>query len=179
MLYRSLSPLARLEALSALDGLHGLLETHLVQALRDRDAAVREHALILCETLFPDGMVSDNAWTSLRRLTADPSLRVRHQLMCTLGELRRPERSQTLAELLQRDFREPAMRAAALNTETEQPSAFFIAVAGSGLASQSAGREFLRQLAMQIGLQNNGDEVARVLNWLLTGNVSQEQSLSY
>src|SRR2546423_9205946 len=96
--------------------------------------------------------------------------------MCTLGDLRRPERSQALAELLQRDFREPAMRAAALNTQPEQAATFFIALAGSPLGNQPAGREFLRQLAMQIGLRNNGDEAARVLSWLEAGNLSQEQT---
>src|SRR5207244_1402368 len=59
LLERSKSPLARMHSLYALDGLAGLKEAHIITALNDADANVREHGIKLSEKFFGNGMPSE------------------------------------------------------------------------------------------------------------------------
>src|SRR6185369_10733532 len=80
---------ARVLALHALVGAEALTEEDALKALRDSDARVREHGVLVSETLFKNGDASEAILGQLKTLIADPSPRVRYQLAFTLGELQR------------------------------------------------------------------------------------------
>src|SRR5262249_19183492 len=66
MLSKSQMPLARLHALHALDGSGGLNERVILTALRDPNETLREHAVLLCEKLVTNGVISGTLWNQLR-----------------------------------------------------------------------------------------------------------------
>ena len=103
LLAKSRDPLARLHALHALDGLGALTPEHVLMGLRDADARIREHAVLLSERPLTGGAFPDAVWNQLRLMAADPSIRVRYQLAFTVGELRQPDSVRVLAALLLRD----------------------------------------------------------------------------
>lgn len=82
LLERSQNPLARLHALSTLDGLSALTADHVRQALSDDHPRVRAHAIRLAEPLIRD---DPNAVSWLQPLCTDASEHVRFQAAFTLG----------------------------------------------------------------------------------------------
>jgi putative membrane-bound dehydrogenase-like protein len=167
MLGGSSLPLARLRALHALDGLGALREEHALRGLRDPDERVRQHAVLLCERLVTDGMVSHTLWNGLRSAAADPSLRVRYQLAFTLGGLRRPDRAPALAEIVRRDPTNSWVQSAVLSSLAEGAGNLFVVLAGDPwFRSEPAGQEFLRRLGAMIGAKGRLDEVSQVLSFI-------------
>jgi putative membrane-bound dehydrogenase-like protein len=164
---KSQTALGRLHALHALEGFGPLTEAQLQTALRDQDERVREHAVKLVERLTNKGAVSDQLWNQLASLAANPSPRVRYQLALTLGELRRPEKVQVLADLLRRDLDNPWMRTAALSSLIEGAGTVFVSLADdAGVRNNSAGQQLLLQLATMIGLQGRTEEVKQVADFV-------------
>ena len=81
----SKSPLAKHHALGVLDGLGALSEDAVAAALADRDAHVRERAIVMAERLIERGASSGALATKLAALADDADVRVRFQLALTLG----------------------------------------------------------------------------------------------
>jgi len=109
-------PMARLHALSSLEGLGALdLRRHLVVALADPDERVRGHAVGLCE---PRVVASDAGAQALRErllaLAGDPSVAVRRRVALALGAWSGPGREGALARILARDAADPWVRASVL-----------------------------------------------------------------
>jgi len=96
MASHSKRPLARLHALSTLDGLHALAAAMLRNALADPHAGVRRHAIRLCESQLAK---SRDLGVALVKLRADPDPQVRLQLAYTLGEWDDPRAGQALGRL--------------------------------------------------------------------------------
>jgi putative membrane-bound dehydrogenase-like protein len=107
---------AKLHALSALDGLGALTESTLLSALGDGDAQVRERALLLLRTRKPGGL----AQARLSALAADPSPRVRFQLALLLDTLPPEASTAALAHLVRNDARNPWISAAVLSASPAQ-----------------------------------------------------------
>ena len=167
MLNRASLPLARLHALHALAGLSALAEPHLLAALRDTDATVREHGVLLCERSLANRALSDTLWGQLKLLAADPVLRVRYQLAFTVGEIRRPDRLAVLGAILVRDPANPWVQAAVLSSLNEGAGGMFTLLMNTPAFRDSpAGRAFLGQLATMVGAQGVMSEVTPVLNYL-------------
>ena len=162
---RSSSPLGRLHALYALDGLGALAEPYVLRALDDREPGVREHAVRLAERFATDGTVSDVLWSALKARIDDPAPRVRYQLAFTLGELRNEERIPVLAALLAKDVQERWMSVAVLSSLAEGAGDLFALV--SGVGPDAAGRaSFATDLLRLIGARNKGRELLAVLDFL-------------
>lgn len=161
--------LGRLHALYALDGLGALKPTHLLGALDDPDAAVRENAVKLCEK-FKD--TADNKlWSRLRQLRNDPDTLVRYQLAFTLGEFNRPGKIEGLVTIAERDFGDPWTQAAILSSLAEGAGEMFAVLAGdSRVREAKAGQEFLRQLVVLVGAKNRAEEVADVVKFVSTAD---------
>jgi len=88
----STNPLAKIHALSVLDGLGALREESILAALGDGDAFVRERGVLMAEKLIMGRLVGDGAFTErlpgkLAALVEDPAERVRFQLTFTLATL--------------------------------------------------------------------------------------------
>jgi putative membrane-bound dehydrogenase-like protein len=173
----SLSPLARLHALHALEGSGALKQELLLQALGDKDGRVREHAVLLSERQVVDGAIPDPIWNQLPTMTADPSLRVRYQLAFTLGEVHRPERAQALADILLRDRENPWVQAAVLSSVPEGAGDLFLALGRNAeFRNGQSGQAFLRRLATMIGVQGQPEDAAQVVDFIDQTALGQEQA---
>ena len=167
MVSKSRLPLARLHALHVLDGLDALSDPVVLSGLQDKDALVREHAVLLSEKLLKNGLPSDALWDQLKTMASDSSPRVRYQLAFTLGELRGPNRLPVLAQIIARDPDDPWIRAATLSSLAEGAGEMLAVLAGdAGFRNSSSGWEFLRQLATMIGVKGGRDDAVRVLAFI-------------
>ncbi|HEX8521121.1 MAG TPA: PVC-type heme-binding CxxCH protein, partial [Tepidisphaeraceae bacterium] len=158
----SQSPLARMHALYALDGLSALTESHVVQALADPDSTVRVHAIKLAERFVQDRKISAQLSSHLLALADDPEIAVRYQLAFTLGQIDAADRIEALAKLAQTDGRQRWMQVAVLTAIGEGNAA---AALFQRLCDEGAG-EMLHSGALQrvIGARHDADEVKRVLS---------------
>jgi putative membrane-bound dehydrogenase-like protein len=179
MLAKSSAPLGRLHALHVLDGLGALSEAHVLKALRDPDARVRQHAVLLSERLVKDGALADALWDQLRLLAADPSVRVRCQLALTVGEIRRTDSAQVLAGILWRDPGYLWMRAAILSSLADGAGDLFVRLAGDPRArGEAVGRDWLRRLATLIGVKAQAAEVGQVLAYLNQPSIDPQEAFA-
>jgi len=157
--------LGRLHALYALDGLGMLNPTHLLTALDDGDATVREHAVKLSEKF--KASADNKLWSKLRQLRNDPDPLVRYQLAFTLGEFNRPGKIEGLVTIAERDFARPWTQAAILSSLAEGAGEMFAVLAGdSRVCDDKAGQDFLRQLVVLVGAKNQSEEVADVVRFV-------------
>lgn len=177
---KSPSPLARLHALYALEGLGALRAAHLQIALGDPDAHVREHAIKLSEGVLAhapsaganagaggESRPDNQLWSALRQLSHDPDALVRFQLAFTLGEFNRPGRIEALVAIAERDMESSWTRAAILSSLSAGAGEVFAALAGnSRVYASPAGQDFLRQLVRLVGAQNRPAEVAGVVDYI-------------
>ena len=175
MLDSSRVPLGRLHALHVLDRLGALNEAHVLQALRDPDERVREHAILLAEKLVRGGTLADPLWDQLRLLAADPSFHVRNQLALTMGEIRRPGSALVLTSLLGRNPDNLWMRTAILSSLADGAGDLFVSLAGDArMLGDTVGRDWLRRLVTMIGVRGQPAEVAQVLAFLDQTQIDQE-----
>jgi putative membrane-bound dehydrogenase-like protein len=156
---KSKSPLGRMHALRALDGLGGLQEHVIIEALADDHPGVRRHAVQLAERLLESADVR----AALINMVDDDDLLVRYQLAYTLGELKTPERRTALAAIARRDAAHPWMRVALLSSLNEGVAEVLTELlADAGFRRNEHGRAFLQALARQIGAQNREGDIERV-----------------
>lgn len=113
---RSESPVARIHAMAALDGLSTLggvsalnVET-LLPGMDSTNKHVRRHAVRLSESFMSNSKIRD----AFGRLVQDPSIAVRYQLAFTVGTLDCTERLPILRDLITHNLEDRWMRAAVL-----------------------------------------------------------------
>ena len=109
----------RVQCLWTLDGLGSSTPEILTVALTDRHAAVREHAVRLCETFLKQGKEapnSDQLAETLLRLVDDPSIRVRYQLALSLGEWNDPRGAQVLIKIATKDVENEDIQTAVMSS---------------------------------------------------------------
>jgi putative membrane-bound dehydrogenase-like protein len=167
---------ARVLALHALAGAGALTEDDVLKAMRDLDARLREHAVLVSETLFTNGNSSEPIFGQLSALIADPSPRVRYQLAFTLGEIQRTDTALALGQLLSRDLTSPWMRNALLSSPPGGAGNLFAVLAGDArFRNDPAGMEFLRQLVTMIGVSGHQDAVSQTANYIARGPLDPVQ----
>ncbi len=163
----SKSPLGRLHALYALDGLGALKEVNVLTALNDADPAVREHGIKLAEKFFAAGVPPPQLWMRLRQMADDPDITVRYQLAFTLGEVKGTSKIAGLAAIARRDVDSFWTRAAILSSLADGAGDVFAELsADKHFRDQKSGQELLRQLVALVGAKNRRDEIERVLGFL-------------
>ncbi|MDA0657459.1 MAG: HEAT repeat domain-containing protein [Planctomycetota bacterium] len=106
----SSSPLGRMHALYALDGLNGLDAATVRSRLSDSHEQVRRHAVRMADRVA----LGPELLKKLDELVDDPSLEVRYQLAFTLGTLQTDALVARLARLLRQNPEDRWMRAAVL-----------------------------------------------------------------
>src|SRR5438445_6713782 len=104
LLEQSKFPMARMHALHSLEGMGALKEAHVMTGLNDPDGVVREHAIVLAEKLFRDGVTSPRLLGKLQELANDSSITVRYQLAFTFGEIKGDAKIAPLAAIAKRDL---------------------------------------------------------------------------
>jgi putative membrane-bound dehydrogenase-like protein len=169
----SQSPLGRMHALYALDGLKGLDVATVLHGLRDPDSRVREHALRLAEQFESAPEIR----AQFAQMTDDPDLRVRYRLAFSLGAVQDEISSQALAKLAQRDGADSWCRLAVLSSVNKRAGKVFrLLVENKDFRSSSHGRAMLGMLATLIGSATRTSEMA-VLVQSLNALPDSEQAL--
>ncbi len=160
-------PTGRLQAMYSLDGLGAMKEEHILLALKDPEAGVREHAVKLSEKFIKNSSAPKKLWGALASMAEDPSLDVRYQLAFTLGELRNSGRLEALGKIVKHDVNSPWVQAAALSSLAEGANEVFGILAGdASFGKTTAGQDFLRQLVSLVGAKNSAKEVAQVEDYI-------------
>jgi putative membrane-bound dehydrogenase-like protein len=154
------SPQGRVHALWTLEGLEKLEPPLISKALDDREAGVRENAIILAEQHLSG---SPDLEKRLPLMASDPSARVRYQLMLTLGNLKSPAAQSARHRILFGNIEDKWLQIAALSAaSSEAPRLFEQAVKGSGI--QSAGWTTLfRSVSAVIGARQQPSEIEALL----------------
>ena len=159
----SKSPLGRMHALYALDGLKALDVATVLHGLHDPDVRVREHALRLAEQF--DSAPEIRA--QLTNMADDPDLRVRYQSAFSLGAVPGETSSRALARLARRDGKDPWFRLAVLSSvDGRAADVFRLLIGENDFRASSHGRELLGTLATLIGSANRKNEIAGLLQAL-------------
>ncbi|MBI1913960.1 MAG: c-type cytochrome [Planctomycetes bacterium] len=159
----SLSPLGRLHALCALDGLGALERAQVLRALDDGDARVREQAVRLAEQFE----AAPEVRAKLGKMTDDPNLRVRYQLAFSLGVVQGEMPGRALARLAVRDGADSWVRLAILTSAGKcAGDVFGRLMADRQFRSTAHGRTLVTALATQIGAAGRGGDVAAVVKVL-------------
>ncbi|HUE69514.1 MAG TPA: PVC-type heme-binding CxxCH protein [Pirellulaceae bacterium] len=155
------SPLGRMHALYALDGLGALDAETLLPRLTDDHPRVRQHAVKLAEKLADVPAVRQR----LLAMPADADYRVRYQAAFTLGQVDDPRRAEALAALAKQGG--PYMPLAVQSSlASGAGQVFSLLAADGGYRASADGKALLRNLAAQIGQQQSADDVAAVLTTL-------------
>ena len=155
------SALGRLHALWTLDGLGGLDESFVLNALHDPVANIREHALRLAEKYLADDQLRKQA----HLLAKDDSAKVQLQAACVLGRYSGPSDQQALEQLLVENVESPWFRTAALSAAADNADTWFEKLSRKAgfLAEPSDGkRALLRDLASVVGARQKNAEVAKL-----------------
>lgn len=137
----------RLHALYTLDGLGLLAASHVRSALRDAEAGVRELAVVLAESRLSDVSVA-----AVAALQDDPNLRVRFQVLLTLGEVNDREAEAIRRRMVLRDIDHDWMHVAALSARDLDPWSEARSLADANLAvdPDDGPGTYVRRLAAMI-----------------------------
>src|SRR5207245_5873412 len=105
-------------------------------------------------------------------LANDPSINVRYQLAFTLGDIGRPERLTTMAQVLRQDLANRWFQAAVLSSVSRGAGDLFVALAAAPRwRNDPAGLAFLSQLALTLGAKGQLDEVNQALNLIISARL--------
>ncbi len=152
-LFETGTPIGRIYALHALDGLESLDDETVMSALGDRDEHVRAHAIKLAER-----SESPAIQTKLLSMANDDSQIVRYQLAFSLGELKDPKRIDALARVLRRDIDNTWIQSAVLSSLASGAGQLFSSLwADKELRSNS----FNAKLAELMGVSGRAEDLDR------------------
>lgn len=156
-------PQARLHALCALEGLSALDAVHVVEALKDSDFHVREHALRLSEPFLATSEALRNGVFAMSR---DAESRVQFQLALTLGSSKDRRALTAVVDLTLQRASDPWFRTAILSSVAESASDFFDLLRAKQPSLDNP--DLLNQLGSLIGGTHNPSEIHRFLKALAT-----------
>jgi putative membrane-bound dehydrogenase-like protein len=149
---------ARLHALYVLEGLDSIDDGILRSLLKDKDADLREHALMLAEGR--EGLLPD-----ILPLVDDPSGRVAFQAALSIGSYAEPEVRTTLLRILLRNIASPWYRMAVLSAPVGSTVGMLESLMAekSSLDAQNEGRDaFVREIVSVIRDRADAVETARL-----------------
>jgi putative membrane-bound dehydrogenase-like protein len=155
------SPLGRMHAIAALDGLDALTADAILSRLDDPHPRVREHAVRLAERLLAEEPL---VRARLYQLVTDPDVRVRYQLAFTLGEIDGLQATGALAEIVKRDVSDRWVRLAVISSCLGRAGQLLSMLsADTAWRATPVAAQLLEELAEQVGLQGRSGQVADVL----------------
>ncbi len=157
----SASPLGRMHALYALDGLKQLDAASIARALSDESPRVREHAVRLSERI---GEPTADITAKLLAMTADNDAQVRYQLAFTLGQLPAATARPGIIALMKRDYADRWQRTALLSSLPLGAADVAVELlADEALRQSTEGRTLLASLAMQAALEADKTGPRRII----------------
>lgn len=157
---QSKSPLGRLHALYALQGLGALQAEEVVTALGDKEPRFREHALKLAESFASSPVVREE----VLKMSQDADVRVRYQLAFTLGEFPGQQTTAALAQLAHQHANDSWFRLAILSSSHASAGDLLVRLLDDAeLRGSPGGRTLLATLVAQIGAANRKADLARLI----------------
>jgi putative membrane-bound dehydrogenase-like protein len=167
----SKSPLGRLHALYALDGLGALGPREVLTALAHESAGLREHGMRLAEPWLRE---SPELAAAVRRLADDPEPRIRFQAALTLGNMLGDEVTDLLARIVRRDSADPWLRQAVLSSAAGRELALARRILSEReFAGSPPGRAVLLTLAGVVGANHQRGDASALVEHVATGNHSE------
>ncbi len=173
------SAVAKLHALGVLDGLGALSQATVIKAMADENEHVRERALQLAEhfRLFP--IPNPEIWDAVKRMAADPDLRVRFQAALTAGQFIDHDKLRVLRDIIRGDAGDPWISAAVLSAPPHITDLFFGLWTDKEFSISPAGKDFLRKFVQLIGAKNDPKETASVMRQFTRHSVSPSMIHSF
>ena len=158
-------PEGRIRALHLLASRQALSTELLMARLHDKDPEVREHAVRLAEPLMEQ---SPHLRGRLLLLAKDEKdFRVRFQLALTLGKLPLDHRPLALKVLWEQNPVDTDLRTAVLSSLSDGAGLMLAQIAADDkLATSEPGKEMIRALAVQIGKQQQPEDIAQLVKTL-------------
>lgn len=165
-------PEARVHALWTLDGMDALSAVHIETALQDESPRVREQAIRLAERYLEK---APGLAATLGEMAGDGDLRVRFQLLNTLGGLDTPEARQVRRDMLYADIEDEWMQLAALSAG-DLPYSSLFREARSRLSDRETGGRatYFRRLGSLIGVRGQRDAVQELAASVTAGDDEAE-----
>ena len=180
VLKESKSALGRLQALCALDGQGALTDAHVLLALNDPDAHVRERGLMMAERYLSQNDCPPALWSRVQELASDSQITVRYQLAFTLGESLRTERVDALARIARRDIADKWVQAAVLSSSAGIEAPLFALLADAPeLRRGELGQQFLGQFARLIGQRHRDVETVQVVRAIESQSSDNDAKLAF
>ena len=152
---------ARVRAIYTLDAIGMLGEDDILDALNDRSAEVRVHAIRNAEALAEN---MPSVAPRIIALAADASSLVRFQATLTLGVVRPENLARALTSVIRRDLEDSWIRTAALSASAQDSAAVLAAlVADRELLRQPRGRSTVSRLAEVEGARGDAAGVSMTI----------------
>ena len=159
-------PLARLHALWTLEGLALLSPEAVLAALSDDHPGVRENAVILSERYLSE---SPQVRERMLEMAADPSQRVRFQVLLSAGFLSSPEARSVRDRLLLEGIADPWVPLAALSASSDEGLRLLELAIDRLSEEDSEGAKILfKTLASVLGARQKKAEIAALLTRILS-----------
>ncbi len=158
MLDRTQSPVGRIHALWALEGLSALDEPTVLKALKSEHPRVREHALKMADAFLPKSKAIADA---LLAMANDADARVQLQTAFTLGQVKNNRALDALVEMATKHGDDQWFRLAIISSMADQSSQFFHALRSKHPEFES--KEMFSQLASLIATKQNTSELQKLL----------------
>ncbi|WP_339710639.1 PVC-type heme-binding CxxCH protein [uncultured Kriegella sp.] len=152
-------PLGRLHALWTLQGLGQLSIEMIKQALTDEVPGIRENAIRLAELHLDDASLTD----ALLGLENDENIKVRYQLLLTLGFVDTPSVAAAREKMLFKDVRDEWVQLAALSATSLRENNLLEAVLDQFQEDIPAYASLVQRLSAMIGKNGQASEVKQLL----------------
>jgi len=152
----------RLHALWTLEGLNALDDEHLLIALQDKEAGLRENAIKISERYLQQSSAVKDA---LYQLINDENAKVRFQLICTLGAIQEPKAQQLIWQLLKKDLHDEWVQYAALSSAHQQEAKWLdLALADLTEEQEEIAAPLFSKIASMIGHSGNSQAIEKLID---------------
>lgn len=170
----SSSPAGRLHALWTLEGMKELQPERIQEALRDPVAGIRENAVRLAELHLEDNpqLVND-----LLKLDQDADVKVRYQLLCTLGFVDSPGAAQVRGKLLFQDIQDEWVQVAALSAQSTDAAGLLRNALAAGKDDDPSYRTLIRRLGSMVAASGDVKVVQQFIGNALAATSDKGNSL--
>ena len=162
---RSGTQYGRLHALWALQAMNRLNEEHLLSALKDSSAGIRENAIQLSEVHLQEMPSLQNA---LLEMVDDPQPKVRFQLLLTLGFINNNRASAAMQRLLFNDINDKWVQLAALTAAASQTASLLNEVLNRYDDKQPAFGSMLKRLSAMAAASGDDKQIRNLISRAVT-----------
>ena len=167
------SAMGRLHALWTLEGLGKLKSQQIAAALQDKEAGIRENAIKIAELHLTDFPELESA---LAAMQSDPDVRVRFQLLCTLGSLHSKSSENARLHLLFQDIDNKWMQVAALSASSTPTTLLNVAVE-KFQEDKPSHTALLEQIVAMLVSAEGENSIQRVMKSVVTAEKQNKLSM--